>query len=153
MLISLSGSSDVRFSYPSPASSKNPCGVSSYKNNGKRHKMILLVKVLLQKRYKKNCNNYQRLQVNIYIKSGGSKTFLFGSNFSFWIQIQILTVLTFKGIVSRDFEGLQMILMNTLCAPDVPLVVYSFLNLHLHIAFWFLSFERVKFWLIHLAKA
>ena len=46
-------SSDVRFSYPSPASSKNPCGVSSYKNNEKRHKMILLVKVLLQKRYKK----------------------------------------------------------------------------------------------------
>ena len=40
-----------------------------------------------------------------------------------------------KGIVSRDFEGLQMILMNRLCVPDVPLEVYSFLNLHLHIAF------------------
>ena len=40
-----------------------------------------------------------------------------------------------KGIVSRDFEGLQMILINRLCVPDVPLEVYSFLNLHLHIAF------------------
>ena len=38
----------------------------------------------------------------------------------------------FKGIVSRDFEWLQMILMNTLCVPDVPLEVLSFLNLHLH---------------------
>ena len=27
----------------------------------------------------------------------------------------------FKGIVSRDFEWLQMILMNRLCVPDVPL--------------------------------
>ena len=41
----------------------------------------------------------------------------------------------FKGIVSRDFEWLQMILMNRLCVPDVPLKVYSFLNLHLHIVF------------------
>ena len=31
----------------------------------------------------------------------------------------------FKGIVSRDFE----------CVPDVPLEVYSFLNLHIHIVF------------------
>ena len=35
----------------------------------------------------------------------------------------------FKGIVSRDFEGLQMILMNRTWVPDVPLEVYSFLNL------------------------
>ena len=41
----------------------------------------------------------------------------------------------FKGIVSRDFEGLQMILMDRIGIPDVPLEVYSFLNLHLHIAF------------------
>ena len=40
-----------------------------------------------------------------------------------------------KGIVSRDFEGLQMILMDRIGVPDVPLEVYSFLNLHLHIAF------------------
>ena len=40
-----------------------------------------------------------------------------------------------KGIVSQDFEWLQTILMNRLCVPDVPLEVYSFLNLHLHIVF------------------
>ena len=34
----------------------------------------------------------------------------------------------FKGIVSQDFEWLQMILMNRLCVPDVLLEVYSFLN-------------------------
>ena len=41
----------------------------------------------------------------------------------------------FKGIVSRDFRCLQMILMNRTWVPDVPLEVYSFLNLHLHIVF------------------
>ena len=41
----------------------------------------------------------------------------------------------FKGIVSRDFEWLQTILMNRLCVPDVPLEVYSFLNSHLHTVF------------------
>ena len=45
-----------------------------------------------------------------------------------------------KGIVSRDFEWLQMILMNRLCVPDVPLEVYSFLNLHLHIVFLIFKF-------------
>ena len=40
-----------------------------------------------------------------------------------------------KGIVSRDFEWLQMILVKRLCVPDVPLKVYSFLYLHLHIVF------------------
>ena len=39
----------------------------------------------------------------------------------------------FKGIVSRDFEWLQMILMDGIVVPDVPLEVYSFLNLHFHI--------------------
>ena len=33
---------------------------------------------------------------------------------------------TLKGIVSRDFGGLQMILMNRIGVPDVPLEVYSF---------------------------
>ena len=41
----------------------------------------------------------------------------------------------FKGIVSRDFEWLQMIIVDRLCVPDVPLKVYSFLYLHLHIVF------------------
>ena len=40
-----------------------------------------------------------------------------------------------KGIVSRDFEWLQMILIYRLCVPDDPLDVYSFLNLHLLIVF------------------
>ena len=40
---------------------------------------------------------------------------------------------TLKGIVSRDFEWLQTILMNRLCVPDVPLEVYSFLNFRFHI--------------------
>ena len=38
----------------------------------------------------------------------------------------------FKGIVSRDFGGLQIILMDRINVPDVPLQVYWFLNLHLH---------------------
>ena len=41
--------------------------------------------------------------------------------------------LLIKGIVSRDFEWLQTILMNRLCVPDVPLEVYSFLNFCFHI--------------------
>ena len=39
----------------------------------------------------------------------------------------------FKGIVSRDFGGLQMILMDRIGVPDVPLEVYSFLNFRFHI--------------------
>ena len=39
-----------------------------------------------------------------------------------------------KGIVSRDFGGLQMILMDRIVVPDAPLKVY-FLNLLLHIVF------------------
>ena len=41
----------------------------------------------------------------------------------------------FKGIVSRDFEGLQMILMDRIGVPDVPLEVYYFLNFRFHIVF------------------
>ena len=40
-----------------------------------------------------------------------------------------------KGIVSRDFEGLQMILMNRIVVPDFPLDVYLFLNFRFHIVF------------------
>ena len=40
----------------------------------------------------------------------------------------------FKGIVSRDFEGLQMILMKRSWVPDVPLVVCYFLNFRFHIS-------------------
>ena len=40
-----------------------------------------------------------------------------------------------KGIVSRDFGGLQMILMNRIVVPDVPLDVYLFLNFCFHIVF------------------
>ena len=58
-----------------------------------------------------------------------------GSATLFTTQVAINQVSAFKGIVSRDFEGLEMILMDRICVPDVPLEVYSFLNLHLHIAF------------------
>ena len=40
-----------------------------------------------------------------------------------------------KGRVSRDFEQLQIVVMDRSCVPDVLRKVYSFLNLHLHIAF------------------
>ena len=50
------------------------------------------------------------------------------------------TLASFKGIVSRDFEWLQTILMNRLCVPDVPLEVYSFLNSHLHTVFLIFKF-------------
>ena len=53
-------------------------------------------------------------------------------NFPLMIKLAILQVFVFKGIVSRDFEWLQTILMNRLCVTDVPLEVYSFLKLHLH---------------------
>ena len=38
-----------------------------------------------------------------------------------------------KGIVSQDFGGLQMILMDRIGVPDVQLEVYSFLNFCFHI--------------------
>ena len=39
----------------------------------------------------------------------------------------------FKGIVSREFGGLQTNLMDIIGVPDVPLKVYSFLNFRFHI--------------------
>ena len=45
----------------------------------------------------------------------------------------IILCTLFKGIVSRDFRCLQMILMDRIGVHDVPLEVYSFLNLHLHV--------------------
>ena len=39
----------------------------------------------------------------------------------------------FKGIVSRDCCGLQMIFIYIIVVPDVPLEVYSFLNFCFHI--------------------
>ena len=58
-----------------------------------------------------------------------------------------------KGIVSRDFGGLQMICMDRIGVPDVPLKVYSFLNFRFHIVILVQSFERVKLLIMHLAKA
>ena len=58
-----------------------------------------------------------------------------------------------KGIVSRDFVCLQIILMDRIRVPDVLLDVYLFLNISFHIVFYVQSFERVKLLLLHLAKA
>ena len=44
-------------------------------------------------------------------------------------------IFVLKGIVSRDFGGLQMILMDIIGVPRVPLDVYLFLNFHFHIVF------------------
>ena len=63
----------------------------------------------------------------------------------------------FKGIVSRDFGGLKMIKMDRIGVPDVPLKDYIFSNSCFHIpvlvVFQFLSLQRVKLLLMHLAKA
>ena len=59
----------------------------------------------------------------------------------------------FKGIVSRDFGGLQMIMMGRIGVNDVPLKVYSFLNFCFHLVIEVQSFERVKLLLMHSAKA
>ena len=58
-----------------------------------------------------------------------------------------------KWIVSRDFGGLQMILMKRTWVPDVTLVVYSFLNFRFHIITEVQSFVRVKLLLINIAQA
>ena len=50
-------------------------------------------------------------------------------------RIFLLCKYKLKGIVSRNVEGLQMILMNRAWVPDVPLKVNSFLKLHFHIVF------------------
>ena len=42
------------------------------------------------------------------------------------VNLDILKINVLKGIVSRDFGGLQMILMNRAWVPDVPLEVYLF---------------------------
>ena len=44
-------------------------------------------------------------------------------------------VLYCKGILSRDFGGLQINVMHRSCVPDVPLKVYSFLKFCFHIVF------------------
>ena len=49
----------------------------------------------------------------------------------------------FKGIVSRDFRGLQMILMDRTRVPGIPLNAYFLLNFH--IVFKFRSFCRLSF--------
>ena len=46
-----------------------------------------------------------------------------------------------------------MILMNRSWVPDVPQVVYYFLNFQFHIVFQDLGLQRVKLLLMHLAKA
>ena len=38
-----------------------------------------------------------------------------------------------KGIVSQDFEGLQIIFMNRTWLPDVPLEAYLFLNFRFYV--------------------
>ena len=50
----------------------------------------------------------------------------------------------FKGIVSRDFRGLHMILINRAWVPNTPLEVYYFCYSCLHIAFKASSYERVS---------
>ena len=42
----------------------------------------------------------------------------------------------FKGIVSQDFDWLQMILMNKTWIPDVPLEVYCFFKFSLSYSFF-----------------
>ena len=49
---------------------------------------------------------------------------------------------------ANDFDGYSRIVV-----PDVPLEVYSFLNFSFHVVFSFLSLQRVKLLLLHLAKA
>ena len=47
----------------------------------------------------------------------------------------LFALTVFKGIVSRDLGGLQMISMVRIVVPDVPLEFYSFLNFRFHIVF------------------
>ena len=58
-----------------------------------------------------------------------------------------------KGIVSRDFRCLQMILMDRIEVPDVPLKGYFFLNFLFHIVYQVFIFQQAKLLLTHLAKA
>ena len=56
------------------------------------------------------------------------------------IKDHIFIMTQFKGIVSRDFGGLHIILMDRIGVPDVPLKVYSFLNFRFHIVILVQSF-------------
>ena len=62
-------------------------------------------------------------------------------------------IMSLKGIVSRDFGGLQMILMDRIGVPDVPLKNYIFSISCFLVVFQFLSLQQVKLLLRHLAKA
>jgi hypothetical protein len=59
----------------------------------------------------------------------------------------------FKGTVSRDFGGLQMILMDRLEVPSSSAACLFFLNLRFHTVILIQSFQRVKLLLLHLANA
>ena len=48
-------------------------------------------------------------------------------------NLQNKNKLLFKGIVSRDFGGMQMILMDRIGVPDIPLEVYSLKKFCFHI--------------------
>ena len=60
---------------------------------------------------------------------------------------------SFKEIVSRNFEVLQMILMDRTVVYDVPLDVNLFFYFLFSYSIYVQSFERVKLLLMHLAKA
>ena len=51
------------------------------------------------------------------------------------ICIIIIIIYLLKGIVSRDFGWLQMILMDSIWVPDVPLKDYIFSNFCFRIVF------------------
>ena len=51
------------------------------------------------------------------------------------VMLKTVFIGSFLYIVSRDFERLQIILMNRSCVSDFQLKGYSFLNLHLHVVF------------------
>ena len=53
-----------------------------------------------------------------------------------------------KGIVSREFRCLQMILMGRIWVPDVPLEVYLYLNFRFYIIFLVQGFEWFKLLLL-----
>ena len=68
-------------------------------------------------------------------------------------QIRQEIIVTFEGIVSRDFWGLQMIFMDRTWVPAILLKVYYF---KFTISYCFLlvqHFPRVKLLLLYFAKA
>ena len=88
----------------------------------------------LQKDSNPNLDKKRNKSATLYSKTQQCSDKKIFNNFLL-LNSQFLPLFFVKGIVSRDFEGLQMILMDRLCVPDVPLEVYSFLNLHLHTVF------------------